>query len=291
MGTGPASTHEELQVIRDTTLARIVGRLQRDDRVVAVWLTGSFGRDEADAWSDYDLHVAIEDDEFEIWWAERKELFDSIAPVVFVQADKPSNAQAGANFQLVYFSGPVEVDWNVGPVSQATMPITSKVLFARRDIPLTPTPKLDDVERRQELQRAVDFFWTMTPIAVKYCGRATTTEAADQIDLMLRGLTRAWWLLHNSDNFFSPNPRLEPELVTLLARQGPTIDPVTCLDQIEKLTSAMTGLRSELEVVGVTWPTLLVGDEELIVGIARDVLERKPTDATLDGETRTPRLR
>jgi hypothetical protein len=30
-----------------------------------------------------------------------------------------SNAQAGGDFQLVIFGGPLEVDWNIGPLSLA----------------------------------------------------------------------------------------------------------------------------------------------------------------------------
>jgi hypothetical protein len=39
---------------RDDLLVRIVGVLQADVRVRSAWLTGSFGRGEADAWSDID---------------------------------------------------------------------------------------------------------------------------------------------------------------------------------------------------------------------------------------------
>ena len=54
---------------RDDLLARIVGVLGADVRVPSVWLSGSFGRGEADAWSDFDLHVAVEDDELVGFWA------------------------------------------------------------------------------------------------------------------------------------------------------------------------------------------------------------------------------
>ena len=48
---------------RDDLLARIVGVLGADVRVRSAWLSGSFGRGEADAWSDFDLHVAVEDED------------------------------------------------------------------------------------------------------------------------------------------------------------------------------------------------------------------------------------
>ena len=49
---------------RDELLARIAQELEADDRVLAAWLAGSFGRGVADAWSDLDLHIAVADDAF-----------------------------------------------------------------------------------------------------------------------------------------------------------------------------------------------------------------------------------
>lgn len=40
---------------RDRLLDRLVASLERDERVVAAWLSGSLGRGTADAWSDVDV--------------------------------------------------------------------------------------------------------------------------------------------------------------------------------------------------------------------------------------------
>ena len=263
---------DDLEARRNDVLARIVERLTGDDRVVAVWLTGSFGRNEDDAWSDYDLHLAIEDEHLDAWWEARASLFHDIAPVAFVQPEMPSNAQDGAHFQLVYFAGPIEVDWNVGRVSQAVMPATSQVLFTRREIPATPPQTLGEDERRDRLQHAADFFWAMTPIAVKYCGRGATSDAVDQIDLMVMSLTTTWRLLRRSDNVFSKNPRMEPELDAILPRLRTSIDPAQCLDQVVALVSVMTDLKPGLDEAGVIWPGLLVEQVGGIVKVARIVI-------------------
>ncbi len=47
---------------REALLAAIVQTLAADERVVAAWLTGSYARGAADALSDIDLTVVIEDD-------------------------------------------------------------------------------------------------------------------------------------------------------------------------------------------------------------------------------------
>lgn len=273
---GSARTLGELADRRDEILALIVDRVCQDERVVAVWLTGSFGRGEDDAWSDLDLHLAIEDHHLESWWQEREELYCEIAPVVHMQREKPSNAQEGGHFQLVYFPGPVEVDWNVGPVSLAVRPPTSRILAARRAIPVAQPRPLDAGERRERLQRATDFFWAMTPIAVKYAGRGATTAAVDQIDLLARGMTEAWWLLRDSANVSSPNPRYEPDLNALLPALDPVIDPAQCLDGIVAAMAVMVSLRPELEAEGVCWPAPLVSQAEALVEIARQTMAGWP---------------
>jgi predicted nucleotidyltransferase len=70
---------------RDDLLARIVGVLDSDQRVRAAWLSGSFGRGEADAWSDLDLHVALDDDELVGFRAARRDLYAQVGRPVLVQ--------------------------------------------------------------------------------------------------------------------------------------------------------------------------------------------------------------
>ena len=105
---------------RDDLLARIVGVLDADMRVRSAWLSGSFGRGEADAWSDLDLHVAIDDDKLVDVWVARHDLYAQVGRPVLVQPEMKSNAQPGAHFQLVVFDGPLEVDWNIAQPGQAT---------------------------------------------------------------------------------------------------------------------------------------------------------------------------
>ncbi len=173
----------------------------------------------------------------------------------------------------MYFPGPVEVDWNVGPVSLATRPPTSRMLFAREDIPIATAQPIDIDARRERLQHATDFFWAMTPIAVKYAGRGATSDAVDQIGLLARGLSEAWWVLRGSANLFHQNPLVEPELAAMLPRLGPVIDPARCLEGIVAAMSSMVMLRPELDAAGVRWPSSLVLETEAIVRIARVIID------------------
>jgi predicted nucleotidyltransferase len=83
---------------RDDLLARIIGVLHADPRVRSAWLSGAFGRGEADAWSDLDLHIAVVNDELVGFWAARHDLYAQVGRPVLVQPEMKSNAQPGAHF-------------------------------------------------------------------------------------------------------------------------------------------------------------------------------------------------
>ncbi|MDP9372181.1 MAG: nucleotidyltransferase domain-containing protein [Chloroflexota bacterium] len=146
----PASTADLMRYgrERDALLDRITPLLQADPRVGAAWLSGSFGRDEADEWSDLDLHVAVEDDHFPAFLRERPDLFGRAGHPILVQQDMPSDSMPGGRFQLALYAGTIEVDWNIGPISQAARPAASRVLFDRVGIPLATPPPLTPAERR-----------------------------------------------------------------------------------------------------------------------------------------------
>jgi predicted nucleotidyltransferase len=55
---------QQLNQKRDALLDKLTAALEADPRIAALWLTGSFGRDENDEWSDLDLHVPISDEHF-----------------------------------------------------------------------------------------------------------------------------------------------------------------------------------------------------------------------------------
>jgi hypothetical protein len=275
-----ARTLDGLGTKRDDILQRIIETAGKDDRVVAVWLTGSFGRGEADAWSDLDLHLAIDDACLDAWWRSRDAFYRQIAPPLLILPERISNAQEDARMQLVSFPGPVEVDWNIGPVGVATRPSTSRVLFARQDIPVARPLPLDPDTRRDRLQWATDYFWAMTPIAVKYAGRGATTRAVDQIKLLsTRGLTEVWRGVHASPSLSSPNPRVEPGLAAILPILDPVIDSSRCLEAIVSAMSAMVALKPELDAAGVRWPAAMVPQVEALVEVARRAIEQRSDDA------------
>lgn len=182
------STPVELALHRDDLIERAIEQLTSDTRTIAAWLGGSLGRGEEDAWSDVDLLVLVEDDQFDAFWSDRQALFDSIGSQILQQQPMPQNSIIpGGNFQLVIFSGPVEIDWTIAPVSNAQRAIDTMLLFERRPIPTVETPIVggDDAFFRDKLE----FFWAMAPVAVKYAARDDMLAAAGMISMLRESLS------------------------------------------------------------------------------------------------------
>ena len=81
--------------------------LEADHRVAACWLEGSFASETTDAWSDIDMHVAVRDDNFDTFLADRLHTLNRIRTVLaYGEASLPWSAH------LVYatMSGPVRFD-------------------------------------------------------------------------------------------------------------------------------------------------------------------------------------
>jgi predicted nucleotidyltransferase len=111
---------------RDALLNRIVDLLSADRRVGAAWLSGSFGRGEADEWSDLDLHVAVEDTSLREFLAERSTLYRRIARPILVQQEMASPTVPDGVFQSVIFPGPKDAEDNdLSPL----LPVVDEVLL------------------------------------------------------------------------------------------------------------------------------------------------------------------
>ncbi|MBV9577980.1 MAG: nucleotidyltransferase domain-containing protein [Chloroflexi bacterium] len=240
---------------REPLLQHIVRELRSDARVVAAWLTGSIGRGEDDAWSDLDLHVAVYDPQLTSFWSEREALYARLGKPVLIQPEMVSNAQASGHFQLVIFDGPLEVDWNVGPLSVATRAPSHLLLFSAVDVPVALAPGLSADEQRATCQERLVFLWAMAPIAIKYIARGQTDRAIRQVGLVRDAFVDLWRLVEaGQPRVNSLNPPLEPRLRQILPWFGPTIDPPSCLDVLMKLCELTVELHPQLAARGIAIP-------------------------------------
>jgi predicted nucleotidyltransferase len=269
---------------RNALLARIREDLDADERVTAAWLEGSFGRGTEDAWSDIDLHVVVRDDALAAWLGGRDDWFARLGHPVMVM---PSSASELGDWQGVLFAGPVFLDLAVHPVSTATREADTRLLFARVDIPIRTGPPLDDDERRSWLRHDLDFFWAMTPVALKYIGRGRTDRALTMIDLLSGTFVRLWRLVHDparrdAGGMHWLHPERDASLIAIMPRFGATIDPPAMLDAVSRLMEAIRDLHPEIERLGVAIPGGAVAEIERF----RDEVMREVVHHRVDAPAR-----
>lgn len=257
---------------RDRILATLEDVLRADERVLAAWLEGSFGRGTADAWSDIDLHVVIRDDALARWLEQRDDLYRRLGRPVLVM---PSSASEKGDYQGVIFAGPVWVDLAIHPASTAMREPDTRFLFDRAAVPVRLSAPIA-AERRSQLRHNLEFFWAMSPIALKYIGRGRTQRAVTQCDLLFGSFVNVWRLLHDPERRDAGgvhwlHPERDAELIRLLPGFGAVIDPPAALDVVTRLMDAMRRLHPALNDLDVAVPP------EVITEIAafRDEIARQ----------------
>ena len=257
---------EQIGHKRDELLERLVLALQNDQRVKAAWLTGSFGRGEADDWSDLDIQVVVGDEHFEQIVAQPSQLFELAGePLLVFGISGPSDSLPGGRFWLVMYAGAIEIDWNIGPSSKAERAEAAVVLFDRIGVPVAPFPSPISLEERRTLaERTLLFFWAMAPIAIKYAGRGHTRLAVKQANLLRDAYVSLWRVVHRPDLLqnqgYDQNRLIEDELNAQMPRFAATIDPPAALGNIRAFCTQVEQLHSALREFGVAIPDAMVGE-------------------------------
>lgn len=129
-------------------LRRIQSQLEADDRVVALWLAGSHGRGSADALSDIDLWLAIEDDAIGELIRDPLTFVHAIVPTI-MHIRAPSIAPSDGVYLLTWVAtgdGFEQVDWYCMPVSSAHRPTQTRLLMERCPIPVDPVLEPDRLD-------------------------------------------------------------------------------------------------------------------------------------------------
>lgn len=117
----------DLATLRDALLEQVSATLATDERVVGWGLVGSFGRGEADAWSDLDVLIATDDARFEEFVdRERNSSWRDADLFIDARRNVPVGAMSASTVHVT--SGlPVWVDWYVYPHAMAAWPSDSLV--------------------------------------------------------------------------------------------------------------------------------------------------------------------
>lgn len=221
---------------RTAWLDAAIHRLDALPEVAAVLAYGSLGRDEADAWSDVDLIVVLNDDALERSVGDRLEFPRSFGDPLYV-LDSTWNAPIdGAQVNVLYPVGsiiPLYVDWNLWPARLVTrVPETVRVIIERD--PRRPrggsTSDLLSFERQPRTARgemapaAIRHAWFgMVPIAAKFIARG----AIDRATRLLSGIGAE-----------VPDTATRHELLNILRERFTTLG----VDQEAKTLAAVDGL-------------------------------------------------
>jgi hypothetical protein len=165
---------------REALLARIAAELSGDERFVAAWLTGSYGRGNADEVSDLDISVVVAEPYSKILCArqeqvspkttaERLEIFSKFGQPALIHENN-NNAPEGGTFTFVlYADSAVMIDWIMVPQEEIERPLEALLLFDKVALPVSPPPVPEAVESsRKFVAEQWAFFWMMTAITIKY---------------------------------------------------------------------------------------------------------------------------
>ena len=164
---------------RAALLAKLAAELSNDERFVAAWLTGSYGRNDADEVSDLDLRLVVAEPYNEVLCRrheqvsrrttrERFELFSRFGNPALIHENN-NNAPEGGTFTFVLYAGSaVMIDWILIPLSRAKRMHPSRLLFDKVSIPVSPPEPEDKAQSRKFVAEQWAFFWMMTAITIKY---------------------------------------------------------------------------------------------------------------------------
>lgn len=114
---------------RDRWLTVATQTLERDSRVVGYGLVGSFGRRAADAWSDVDLLLAVNDADY-LEWTSGNELWSQAAALFLAPHNTRATATSAGSLHVLD-DVPIGADWYVFRASEAEWPVDCLVLAGR----------------------------------------------------------------------------------------------------------------------------------------------------------------
>jgi len=156
---------------REQMLTTLTEMLRNDERFVAAWLAGSYGRGEQTVGSDLDLHVVVADAYSEVLCAKPWEAGAKTTPerlALFSQIEAPSfagdvhqNNQLGGTFTYVaYLESALNVDWMLTPQHAAHQLPDTRMLFDKVGLTAAPPAEPETLEERAERASSqVGWFW------------------------------------------------------------------------------------------------------------------------------------
>lgn len=232
---------ESYESERDTLLQALHQAAESDERIAAVWLFGSLGREDQDELSDIDIVFVVRDAHLAEVLATRYAFLERMGELLMVQ-EAPQNAPPGGAYNMAVYAAPVgphTVDCYWRPVQGASVPPQSRLLFDRVGLPAAETPPVfgylpvPEVSPEAAAARAVQFFWVITLITAKYVGRSPFEEKMGLLQWALAPLSACerfaglspTWTMENAPPHATPTAktRLLRDLVARMESLTPLL--------------------------------------------------------------------
>lgn len=165
---------------RESLIAEIIEKLSSDERFVAAWLTGSYGRNDADEVSDLDLNLVVAEPYSKAICARQEQVSDKTTEerlALFSRFGEPAlihennnNAPENGTFTFVlYTDSALMIDWALVPQTNAVRPFQSLLLFDKINFPVSPLPQPEELKQsKKSVAEKWAFFWMMTAVTIKY---------------------------------------------------------------------------------------------------------------------------
>jgi len=183
---------------REVLLRQITENLSSDERFIAAWLSGSYGRNEADEVSDLDLNLVVTDSHSELLCnrqeqvshqttAERLAIFRRFGQPALIHENN-NNAPKDGTFTFVLYSGSaLMIDWILMPQRNASRPYQSALLFDKGNIPVSSPRASEELEESKKfVAEQWAFFWMMAAITIKYLIRSDSVFLAHWLEELHR---------------------------------------------------------------------------------------------------------
>lgn len=196
---------------REYLLSQLVETLSKDERFIAAWLTGSYGRNDADAVSDLDLTVVVANQYSERLCRkleqvssqtinERLQVFRQFGELAILHENN-NNAPEGGTFTFtLYAESHLMVDWILIPHHKASRPFEAHLLFEKSGIPISPVATPESSEQRAKVaSERVAFFWMMLAITAKYLIRKDHVFVTQWLEELTR-------IVHEVERLIAGNP-------------------------------------------------------------------------------------
>lgn len=210
---------------RTDLVERVRLMLEIDPAVVAAWLAGSLGCDDADAWSGIDLWVIVNGSRDLIEIVSNEQLLRLGTPVYSMEIE--ANAPPSGKYMMAWYRGadwPQHVDWTWQSASLAKIPHDVHLLFDRVGLPRVPFSTLVVDQAIGRAAERAAWFWMMCPVAAKYVARrdnwkvlellAPLRRVPDEMSALLGVTIPATDRSH--ENQVPTGPRAQLDLLTAL---------------------------------------------------------------------------